>query len=90
MNKKLTVLNGNESTLTAVLDGSADYEDQLYSIFRMSKRGGEGVDFDEKEIRLIDIFHQEVMYRFKILSYEDCDEPISLCWTKITDGVNLE
>lgn len=86
MNKKLIVKSGQGRLLSAVLSPEESIEDQLYAVTHTPKRGGCGVEIVGDEIHLIDIFHQEIMYRYNIISLTPTDEALSLQWTVLEEA----
>ena len=86
MNKKLIVKSGQGRIISAVLSAEESMTEQLYAVTHTPKRGGCGVEIVGDEIHLIDIFHQEIMYRYKIISISPTEEEISLQWTVLEEA----
>ena len=79
MNRKITVTAPNGKTVYCILDGGKPFDKQLSQFLGAS--GGIGVVCDEDEIRVVDLFHNDVFARFAILKIENTDLPVSLQWS---------
>ena len=83
MNKKLTVKTESSRTVCCVLSDSEPYENQLMEVLSIHAGYGLTVDFDKESVAVRDYRTNETLGTFKVLSFEDTDEPICLNWQEI-------
>ena len=86
MNKKITVQNGNKVRY-CVLSDKEPFDNQLNDWYFGSDRlGGMGVVVYSETIKIMDVYHQEPLAVFKILSIEDTEEDVLLAWMNDKTG----
>lgn len=81
MNIKYTVRNDWGKILTCVVDGEKDLQPQFEEILHIQRGNGIGVMLHENEVEVTDYYHGSSMAGFAVLSREETEEPVSLCWT---------
>ena len=86
MNKKITVQNGNRVRY-CVLSDKEPFDKQLNEwYFGSNRSGGMGVGVYSETIEIMDVYHQEPLAVFKILSIEDTEEDVLLAWMNDKTG----
>ena len=84
MNQKYTVKAPNGKTVFCILSSDTPKEEQLSTVFSLHG-GGVSVRYTDKEILVMDYFHDDPMASFPILSIEDTALPVSLKWCEEQD-----
>ena len=82
MNKKITAVMPNSKVNYCILDGNTDTLEQMKKVLHQFGRGYE-VRVSEDAVSIVDIYHQDPIAIYKILSTEDSDEQVSLSWMDI-------
>ena len=82
MNKKITVKTPNGAVRYCVLDGNASFSEQLKrDVFSISN--DYTVEYCKDKIEVLDVYHQETIAVFEVLSVEDCEMNVTHKWVHI-------